>query len=288
MEICVRAQELGTLPADGETVVGCVTLPAGNRLRPERYKIYGSNSFGELSKRLPHIGWFTDTAWGATADPWMELARAFTFTGLWPVVGGPGDRCAKPGPLDQEEPLSRDHGEEAANVLQRRWDGMALVDRTTGEPLPETREPFPGVTAGVVPVDSFESVPLAYSDHWGSGFSGSEAGILLVPATRPADVPQLVGWTGAGNYFMGGHEISAVLRSWEERFGAVLYQLGKTTLTLRVARPPMTLAEARVLAQEHYLLCHDNFGSQDWGPPISPEDYARRLVGAPAWDFWWD
>ncbi|WP_427016532.1 DUF4253 domain-containing protein [Pseudarthrobacter sp. P1] len=165
---------------------------------------------------------------------------------------------------------------------------MALVDADTGEPLPEKRTPYPGIPPAQAPAGSLESIRLERSEHWGAGYPGPEAGLLLVPTTSPAAVPGLVGWTGACNYFLGGREISAVLGSWEERFGAVLYQLGEATLTLLIGRPPTTPAAARALATEHYLLCPDNFYPQDYRPPISEGDYARRLLGAPAWDFWWD
>lgn len=288
VDIAIRAKRPGEFPADGETNVGGVELPAGLALRPERYTIWEREGITTLSDELPHIGWYAPTDWGTTPDAWLGLATAFKRTGLWPVVGGPGNRCSDPEREYSVERPSRDHGNEAANVLQGCWDGMRLVNRETGEPVPETRPLFPGVPQGTAPVVFVEKVPLARSTHWGAGYAGAEAGLLLVPATRPADVPRLVGWSGAGNYDLDGHEISAVLRSWEERFGAVLYQLGGTTITLRVARPPTTLSAAQVIMEEHYLLCQDNFYPQDDRPAVSHEDYAKRLVNAPVWDFWWD
>ncbi len=288
VNITVRTKRPGRLPADGQTQVCGVELPAGSSIRPEQYEIFDGHGNSEWSELLPHMGWYCETDWDSTLGSWVCLARVFPQTGLWPVVGGPGNRCAKPRPISRSWPRSRTHQDEAANVLQDCWDGMAVVDRETGEPRPETRLPFPGVPAGKMPKNNVEKVPLAGWSNWNPGCASRQGGLLLVPAVRPADVPQTVGWTGPGNYSLGGHEISAVLRSWEERFGAVLYQLGPTTLALRVARPPTTLAEATVLMNEHYLLCVDNFGSQSWEPPLSPEDYAKRLVNAPVWDFWWD
>ncbi|MET4004730.1 hypothetical protein ABIB48_003474 [Arthrobacter sp. UYCu511] len=288
VDIAVRAKRPGRVPPDGETQVGGVHLPAGSSIRPEQYEYTSCDGSKGVSALLPHIGWYSDTDWDSTLVSWVGLARAFSQTGLWPVVGGPGNRCAEPRIIKRSWPRSRTHNDEAANVLQDCWDGRAVVARETGEPLPENRPPFPGVPVGKILTNNVEKVPLAGWSNWNPGCASPQAGLLLVPAMRPADVPQLVGWAGPGNYSLGGHEISAVLRSWEERFGAVLYQLGPTTLALRVARPPTTLADATVLMEEHYLLCVDNFGSQSWEPPISRDDYAKRLINAPVWDFWWD
>ncbi len=288
VDIAIRAKKRGAFPADGTSKVGGVAVPPGFALRPERYKIWEGPGKETLSDELPHIGWYTPTDWDRTGALWGDLARAFKRTGLWPVVGGPGNRCGDPEHEFSGQSPSRDHGDEASNVLQGCWDGMRLVNGETGEPVPERRPPFPGIGPGTPPAGNVESVPLAQSGGWGSGYGGVEAGILLVPATRPADVPQLVGWTGPCNHDLAGRDISAVLRSWEDRFGAVLYELGRTTMTLRVARPPTTLAGARAVMEEHYLLCFDNFCSQDGNEPLSKDEYAQRLVNAPVWDFWWD
>lgn len=54
------------------------------------------------------------------------------------------------------------------------------------------------------------------------------------------------------------HDLSAVLRSWEDRFGARLVGLGHATAFVSVAARPADLDQAHVLALEHYLTCPDN------------------------------
>lgn len=60
------------------------------------------------------------------------------------------------------------------------------------------------------------------------------ASLAVVNADRPADIPAVVGWGGIGNY---RHQelpgISAVLRSWEERFRAILTVLMDAALPFR-------------------------------------------------------
>ncbi|MGC7358384.1 DUF4253 domain-containing protein, partial [Mycobacteroides abscessus subsp. massiliense] len=58
--------------------------------------------------------------------------------------------------------------------------------------------------------------------------------LLLVPVARPADVPAALGWWGGTNYCLTGTDFTAVLRSWEDRFGAVLISIGFDTMTVRV------------------------------------------------------
>lgn len=49
--------------------------------------------------------------------------------------------------------------------------------------------------------------------------------------------------------------IAAVLRSWEDRFGAQLIQMGPdTTIKLLVERPPRTLENAQVTDQALWSL----------------------------------
>jgi hypothetical protein len=115
----------------------------------------------------------------------------------------------------------------------------------------------------------------------------------LVRCHRPADAVALIGWTGAINR-RDADQVSAVLRSWEERFGAVLAGLGFATMTVLLPHPPSDEAEALPIAAELAALCPDVL-SEDG--PIDGFGYvaggtigglARVLVGRCVWKLWWD
>ena len=77
--------------------------------------------------------------------------------------------------------------------------------------------------------------------------------------------------------------LTAILRSWEDRFGARLIAVGDAGLGLLVQRPPRTLQAAQRIAAEQFALadeCAD--GARTVG------GIAGRLVNAPTWTLWWD
>lgn len=85
----------------------------------------------------------------------------------------------------------------------------------------------------------------------------SPARIGLVPAARPADVLTRLGWIGVTNRGWEPAQVSAVLRSWEDRFGARLLEVGFADIRLVVSRPPRTLDEALPIAAEHVAFCDE-------------------------------
>ena len=92
------------------------------------------------------------------------------------------------------------------------------------------------------------------------------------------------GWTGAINLGENPAALSAVLRSWEDRFGALLVLMEAATLWLSVAAPPMTEAECLGIAAEHFTFCPDVDGED----PRPLRTYASTLRGRNSWRFWWD
>jgi hypothetical protein len=73
----------------------------------------------------------------------------------------------------------------------------------------------------------------------------------------------------------------AMLRSWEDRFGARLVRLGFDTLDVSVAAPPTTEEHALHVAAEHWVFCPDNV---DQGPG-SLQEYAASIRGRNTWSF---
>ncbi|MGD0242621.1 MAG: DUF4253 domain-containing protein [Streptosporangiaceae bacterium] len=110
--------------------------------------------------------------------------------------------------------------------------------------------------------------------------------IALVPAGRPADVLPVLGWCpgdwdGALNIPIPVG-FAAVLRSWEERFGARLFALSHDQAWLLVERPPPDPDAALPVAAEHFVFCDEPAGRQ------SVRATAAKIAGAPIWYFWWD
>lgn len=138
---------------------------------------------------------------------------------------------------------------------------------------------YPGLAPAAdaaLPPDALEAVLRSFP----------AARIAVVPANRPADVLPVLGWC-LGNWdcaFPADTPVAlaAVLRSWEERFGARLFALTNDQAYLLVERPPRGLDAALPVAAEHFLLCDEPAGRQ----PVRTT--AANIIGAPVWYFWWD
>lgn len=164
---------------------------------------------------------------------------------------------------------------DAAEILDDQWPGACYVDCDCRDPFGAT---FPGLVPAPEPVDD----PVAAAIRFAGG--PRRAHLAVVPVSRPADIPATLGWLGAGNYLYDLACMSAVLRSWEDRFGAVLVHMDSATLLLSVAAPPSTREECLGVAAEHFAFCCDVDGED----PRPLRVYAQGLHGAQRWRFWRD
>jgi uncharacterized protein DUF4253 len=215
------------------------------------------------------------------ADPtYHRLLAAAPTTGRCPVwVDGdrtdpPSDRAAVLADLDTRD---------ASEVLSARWPGGGCT--CCDDRLDPFRDGFPGLLDRPA-VASEEATVHAAHVVAGTPYLGDAD---LVEVARPADVPAVIGWMGSYNCWQDIVGMSAVLRSWECRFGAVLYRLNRSTLELAVAAPPIREDECLHVAAEHIAFCWDAF--ETYTGQMSTDtlrQYARRLQGTPRWRFWWD
>ena len=215
------AKRPGRLPATGRPVVGGVHLPQGSRC----------SAF-----------WSTDAGVPQAFAVAAALAKRFPETGLWPVVWT----------FDSDVPDSyvgqgtrSSSGATPETVLRTSWrkniSGIGpftgLADRATDGSL--RPEPFGADVEASVAADT---PPGGWP-------------LLLVPAHRPADVPRTLAMF-TSEYVTDG-DVSVVLRSWEQRFGAVLATMGPGTMDLAVKAPPRDGRQALRLAAEHIALNPD-------------------------------
>jgi hypothetical protein len=259
----------GGLPGEGPVRLGPVALPAGR-----------------LITGFPGLD---DVAW-VTADPvpesgrvWAALSELHPRTGLIPIQvdGSPGNIWDMWNPLnlsETEDPREAD-GLDAGTLLEEMWrDG--LPDEVDPGWI-EIRAPFIGEFPGLA---APERAPLTPAERQHAlDVVTQEARIGLVAADRPADVLPVIGWGGLDNRGESLLPLTAILRSWEDRFGARLIAVGDADLGLFVERPPRNLQAAQRIAAEQVVLADECAGGARSIPGI-----AERLVNAPTWTLWWD
>jgi Domain of unknown function (DUF4253) len=261
----------GDLPLDGEATVAGVRLPVGRRL---------AGTGGPVL-------WATGEMTGAMRT-WLALDDGLAGTSLVPVLlsglEGQPERPWDSGELWPCEPGAVD-GLDPAAVLREMWQASVPVpeedEAETAALLAPYSRAFPGLATAdgprAGPGDRRNAVALLAS-------LAAPRRLGLVAARRAADVPAIVGWQGAVNYCPTPAPLSAVLRSWEDRFGARLIHLGFDRIDLLVERPVLTQEGALAVAAEHFAFCLDNVGQG----PGAIRRYATDLPGAPIWSFWWD
>jgi hypothetical protein len=227
-----------------------------------------------------------------------EWARAYedaSSSGLWPLLLEPLDRDKgfRPwgsgelwywgSPADQHDP---------ASLLAQWWADHTDYDADT-DPAPTAADrdavtaPYGTRWPGLAPGKEFtgdpDSIARQYAAHLLS--RGRPMRLGLVAADRGADALAAAGWTGPVNYTNDTGQIAAIVRSWEDRFGARVVGVGFADLYLSVAAPPATMDEALPVAAEHFAFCPDNVWQSNAN---TLAEYASRMVGVNSWEFWWD
>ncbi len=224
--------------------------------------------------------WLSDAPQANAGGWWARSYAERERTGLYPLLldtltspyaGAPDRPWRDTGDLVHQSVAEIDRL-DANEVLRGWWDD----DDGTSFP-----RPWPGLASAPTPAADAE----AHAAAMAAELAADKAHLVgLVPAVRGADALTAVGWQGPANHTNHTREISAVVRSWEERFGARVVTVGFATLGLSVASPPITFEHARAVAAEHHAFCPDNV---DQGGGVIDE-YAEELVGAGMWWFWWD
>jgi hypothetical protein len=272
----------GRLPDAGPLQTGSVSLPAGVQI------VSGHGT-------AQPVAWATTEPVPDAGRVWAALSEMHAQSGLVPLllsgIGGDPER-----PWDRQEFRDPDDLTEldhldAAELLREDWlrqtteyDDYDEEDeeyededfaRSIAEDVaPFSRRQFPGLAQAEdhqLSADQFDRVL--------SGLGPARVG--LVPAGRPADALPMLGWNDA---LVTAVPFAAVLRSWEDRFGARLLRVGLAEFSVLAQRPPRTVESAQHLAAEHWAFCNE-FG----GTGLHDiRGITASLMSSPIWTFWWD
>jgi len=271
----------GRLPNAGPLQAGSVSLPAG-------VHVLSGGGRGQP------VAWATTEPVPDAGRVWEALSEMHAQSGLVPVLlsGIEGDPRR---PWDTQEFRDPDDLAEleqldATEVLRDDWRSRTTeyddydeedeeyqdddYARSIAEEVaPFSRRQFPGLAQAEDHQLSDEEF-----DRVLSGLGPARVG--LVPADRPADALPMLGWNEALVTAVG---FAAVLRSWEDRFGARLLRVGFAEFSVLARRPPRTFESAQRLAAEHWAFC-DAFGGTVHDIP----GITASLTSSPIWTFWWD
>jgi Domain of unknown function (DUF4253) len=266
-----RAMGLGAVPDDGEMyIAGTGMWHAGRQLR--------------AASGVP-VAWVSDRAVTSAGLIWADVAEKSAESGLQPfLLSGLDGGTARPWDTGEQvgdpEDATAIDGMDAAQVLEGWWWVPSEDEFGEDEELREMFAPFSARFPGLAPAVAEEPDPEVMRR---AVFQYTRpARIGLVPAVRPADILPRIGWAGACNHRTAS-ELAVVLRSWEDRFGARLLEVGFDDIRLLVSRPPQTLAAAQPIAAEHFAFSDEaHKGLRRVGA------IAHALVNNPFWDFWWD
>jgi Domain of unknown function (DUF4253) len=279
-----RAATPGEVPTAHRPRLGSVALPAGRAWVPEE-------TYGPLLRRP--VAWATDEG---TEDAFVlarKLMRIFPDTGLWPCLW-----------LDPERPASYCSSDlRLATIEASRTEAILRAEWQSDPPQWEWVAPlgtdFPGLaektTAQPEAFEAFERL-----ERWqraSASYSPADLAprLTLVPCTHPADAVAAMHLV-CGSAYSGVEnpgDVSSVLRSWEQRFAAVLVAAHPGGITLAVGAPPQSEERALRIAAEQFAFAP----RQDAGAPGALIGTARELLagnppytlsGRDIWTFVWD
>ncbi len=282
---------MSALPEDGELQLGQISLPAGCRICAD----YGS---GDV------IAWTTFEPVPNPGLTWLALSEASPATGLVPFLlanlddpidkGGAttaartGLATARPwdsGEFSDPADVSVLDQLSAADLISEQWEDCEefsdFDDEEPDEDFERMRAPFGSQFPGLAPAQD-ESLSQARITAVLGELPPTRMGLAV--ASRPADVLPLIGWDGVVNGYGDALPVAAVLRSWESRFGATLFQIGFAEIRLLVTRPPRSLRAAQLLAAEQFAFADECAGTG----LHDVQGIAEHVLESPFWTFWWD
>jgi hypothetical protein len=276
----------GLLPDEGDLRLGSVRLPAGRW------------TYVHGSRREPPVAWVTSDLVVAPGRVWSVLAEVSSHFGLVPFLaeflhGQRGRPWDEQDYFQRPADLAEIDGFNPEAIIREGWlenfnaDALAEAEDydEDDEIWPQVRfAPFTEHFPGLAPAVDEPAAPGLLADALARL---RPARIGLAVADRPADALPAMGWC-PGNWNVPGYfEVAAVVRSWEDRFGARLLQVGMDSFKVLVERPPTTLAEAERIAVEHALFADEVTCAGQEGMTMVSE-IAPRLLQSPIWGFWWD
>jgi hypothetical protein len=265
---------MARLPEDGAFSLEGVKLPPGRRIVPDDHD--------------HPVAWVTREVVEKSGELWCQVRRNGAGSGLVPVLLDPEDAADDFGFVEPADPAEIDQVDPAADVLAGAFEAGSGDDMDAhGNPIlyrgPLTDYSFAGLAPAEANGADGASTRSALAQLAPAHFG-------LIAANRPADVLAVTGWIrfdSLGEPSKNGILIGAVLRSFEDRYGAYLLKVGPgAEIRLLVERPPRTFDLAARVAVEHLAFASELPDAGMSGDSVP--SLADHLINTRIWSFWWD
>jgi hypothetical protein len=142
---------------------------------------------------------------------------------------------------------------------------------------------FEGCRVGYGRQNQVPATTSKYRSAWCRGSRYPQVYVALVPTANCWHVPAHLRF-GAWNECPQSEEHVALMRFWQQNFGAEVVGITSDVVEMLVEFPPSNKVDALKLAKQQYLYCQDivDQGTQ------TLEVLAAGLLGGTSWFFWWD
>jgi hypothetical protein len=207
---------------------------------------------------------------------WRRLRQAAPGLGYWPVIFGEPKRVTRVCGViatehadDPMETIRQANETDVQKYFQERAEEFSdehYHGEWPGQPEKMGMLDFTIPRKILPPCDFHESVVIG-----------------LIPVKHFWEVPAVLTFGGWNDCPFAKDQV-AVLRYWNEIYGAELVGLSGDVMELEVPKKPSTKEEALKLAQEQYWFCYDIV--QQGCETI--ENLAGGLMTSKIWYFWWD
>lgn len=229
---------------------------------------------------------------------WSKLRELASETGHWPVLLGDNegldalraqadssyfgttkeiiDRGLE---IDGEQWFDQKHEELIDELLEF---GGQLYSASAEESIGD-REEFRGLPRGPWPRESSPNHGFELPIDVLTREPKPKVYVALAPTTTCWHVPAYFRF-GAWNECPAPEEHAALMKFWQQYWGAEVVGIARDVVEMRVAQPPQNRVDALKLAKQQYLYCQDivDQGTQ------TLESLAACLLNGTAWYFWWD
>lgn len=229
---------------------------------------------------------------------WRQLRTLVSHTSLWPVlIGGDNELAAlREYVSSQEFGTTKEILDAAARLdpylwLEERHEelideilefGGPLFSPSADESLGD-REDFRAMPRGPWPEQASPSGEFLIPLHPVTKEPLQKVNVVLVPTVVCWHVPAYLRY-GGWNECPSREVQVAMMKLWQDHYGAEVVGIAGDVVEMQVERPPSTKLDALRLAKQQYLYCQDIV---DQGTRTL-ESLAAVLLDGTSWFFWWD